>query len=129
QVTRITSLRPYARRVVCAAGNRRMKLMQRTNIVMDVHEAPRIQQWILLSIQHLFAMFGSTILVPFLTGLSPAVALVSSGLGTLSYIAITRGKIPAYLGSSFAFIAPIIGAIATAGPAGAMIGSFLAGVV
>ncbi|HLR07868.1 MAG TPA: solute carrier family 23 protein [Bacillota bacterium] len=103
--------------------------MQRTNIVMDVHEVPRIQQWILLSIQHLFAMFGSTILVPFLTGLSPAVALVSSGLGTLSYIAITRGKIPAYLGSSFAFIAPIIGAIATAGPAGAMIGSFLAGVV
>src|SRR5699024_7358963 len=96
---------------------------------MDVHEVPRIQQWILLSIQHLFAMFGSTILVPFLTGLSPAVALISSGLGTLAYLLITKGKIPAYLGSSFAFIAPIIGASSASGPAGAMIGSFLAGVV
>src|SRR5699024_11741700 len=90
EVTRITSLRPYARRVFCAAGNRRMKILQRTNIVMDVHEVARIQQWILLSIQHLFAMFGCTILVPFLTGLSPAVALVLSRLGTLSSMAIIR---------------------------------------
>src|SRR5699024_2581861 len=95
----------------------------------DVHEVPKMQQWFLLSIQHLFAMFGSTFLVPFLTGLSQAVALVSSGLGTLAYLWITRGKIPVYLGSRFAFNAPLIGAIAAAGPAGAMIGSFLAGVV
>lgn len=98
-------------------------------VAMDVHEVPKLQQWFLLSIQHLFAMFGATILVPFLTGLSPAVALISSGLGTIVYLFITKGQIPAYLGSSFAFIAPIIGAITAGGPAGAMIGGFLAGVV
>lgn len=98
-------------------------------IEMDVHEVPKIQQWLLLSIQHLFAMFGATILVPFLTGLSPAVALISSGSGTLVYLLITKGRIPAYLGSSFAFIAPIIGASVSAGPAGAMVGGFLAGIV
>lgn len=98
-------------------------------VEMDVHEIPKLQQWILLSIQHLFAMFGATILVPFLTGLSPAVALISSGLGTLVYLFITRGQIPAYLGSSFAFIAPIIGATMSSGPAGAMVGGFLAGAV
>lgn len=60
-----------------------------------------------LGLQHLFAMFGATILVPVLTGLNPAVALFSSGAGTLLFIAITGGKVPAYLGSSFAFIAPL----------------------
>ncbi|GAB4072405.1 uracil permease PyrP [Barrientosiimonas marina] len=103
--------------------------MSEQKMVMDVHEIPRLRRWIILSLQHLFAMFGSTILVPFLTGLSPAVALISSGLGTLAYLVITKGKIPAYLGSSFAFIAPIVGASAASGPAGAMIGTFLAGVV
>ena len=63
---------------------------------------------VILSIQHLFAMFGSTVLVPFLTGLNPSVALISSGLGTLAFLLITKGQVPAYLGSSFAFIAPII---------------------
>ncbi|HLS10404.1 solute carrier family 23 protein [Lentibacillus sp.] len=103
--------------------------MSEQKMVMDVQEVPKLQKWVVLSLQHLFAMFGSTILVPFLTGLSPAVALISSGLGTLAYLLITKGKIPAYLGSSFAFIAPIIGASSASGPAGAMIGSFLAGVV
>lgn len=103
--------------------------MKQQEMVMDVHEVPKIQQWFVLSIQHLFAMFGATILVPFLTDLSPAVALVSSGAGTLIYLVITKGKIPAYLGSSFAFIAPIIGASVSSGPAGAMVGGFLAGVV
>ncbi|SFB19272.1 uracil permease [Lentibacillus halodurans] len=103
--------------------------MNKQAMVMDVQEVPKLQKWIVLSLQHLFAMFGSTILVPFLTGLSPAVALVSSGFGTLAYLLITKGNIPAYLGSSFAFIAPIIGASAASGPAGAMVGSFLAGVV
>ncbi|QKY68973.1 solute carrier family 23 protein [Lentibacillus sp. CBA3610] len=103
--------------------------MSKQEMVMDVQEMPKLQKWVVLSLQHLFAMFGSTILVPFLTGLSPAVALISSGLGTLAYLLITKGKIPAYLGSSFAFIAPIIGASAANGPAGAMIGTFLAGVV
>jgi uracil permease len=60
-----------------------------------------------LSLQHLFAMFGATILVPALTGLDPGSALVASGLGTLIFHLITRGKVPTYLGSSFAFIAPL----------------------
>jgi uracil permease len=77
-------------------------------IRMDVHEKPKIFQWIALSFQHLFAMFGATILVPILTGLDPSVALMTSGVGTIAYLIITRGKIPAYLGSSFAFIVPII---------------------
>ncbi|MFE5427976.1 solute carrier family 23 protein [Peribacillus simplex] len=99
------------------------------DIVLDVEDVPKAGQWITLSIQHLFAMFGATVLVPFLVGLSPAVALVSSGLGTLSYLLITKGKIPAYLGSSFAFISPIIAAKALGGPEAAMIGCFAAGFI
>ena len=83
---------------------------------------------VILSIQHLFAMFGSTVLVPFLTGLNPSVALISSGLGTLAFLLITKGQVPAYLGSSFAFIAPIITA-KTAGDREAMLGGLLAGLV
>jgi len=60
-----------------------------------------------LSIQHVFAMFGATVLVPILTGLSPGATLIASGVGTLIFHLITRGKVPAYLGSSFAFIAPL----------------------
>lgn len=103
--------------------------MQKQDIAMDVQEIPKIPKWLTLSLQHLFAMFGATILVPFLTGLSPAVALVSSGVGTLAYLLITKGQIPAYLGSSFAFIAPVIAASASSGVPGAMIGSFFAGLV
>lgn len=75
--------------------------------VIDVHERPPLKHAVPLGIQHLFAMFGATVLVPFLTGLNPSVALLSSGLGTLLFIVITKGQVPAYLGSSFAFIAPI----------------------
>jgi uracil permease len=95
--------------------------------VLDIHEVPSKPKWLILSLQHLFAMFGATILVPLLVGLSPAVALVSSGLGTLAYLLITKGQIPAYLGSSFAFIVPIILATEIGGPGAAMIGSFMAG--
>lgn len=59
-----------------------------------------------LSIQHLFAMFGATVLVPFMLGMNPAIVLLMNGLGTLLFIFITKGKAPAYLGSSFAFIGP-----------------------
>ena len=59
-----------------------------------------------LSIQHMFAMFGASVLVPFLFGINPAVVLFMNGVGTLLFILITKGKAPAYLGSSFAFIAP-----------------------
>jgi uracil permease len=61
----------------------------------------------LLSVQHLFAMFGSTVLVPNIFGVDPGMILLMNGIGTLLYIWICRGKIPAYLGSSFAFIAPV----------------------
>ncbi|MFS0672240.1 uracil permease [Ornithinibacillus sp. 179-J 7C1 HS] len=60
-----------------------------------------------LSFQHLFAMFGSTVLVPIIFGVNPATILLMNGIGTLIYIFITKGKIPAYLGSSFAFLAPV----------------------
>lgn len=97
--------------------------------ILDVTDAPKPAQWLTLSLQHLFAMFGATILVPYLVGLSPAIALISSGLGTLAFLIITKWQVPAYLGSSFAFIAPVIAAKASGGPGGAMIGSFLAGLV
>jgi len=97
--------------------------------VLDIHEVPKPGKWLFLSIQHLFAMFGSTVLVPFLTGLNPSVALISSGLGTLAFILITKGQVPAYLGSSFAFIAPIITAKTAGGPGAAMLGGLLAGLV
>lgn len=74
---------------------------------LDVNERPKFLQGLLLSSQHLFAMFGATVLVPFLTGLPVSAALIASGVGTLLYILITKGQIPAYLGSSFAFILPI----------------------
>ena len=59
-----------------------------------------------LSLQHMFAMFGASVLVPFLFGINPAIVLFTNGIGTLLFIVITKGKAPAYLGSSFAFIAP-----------------------
>ncbi|HBE79131.1 MAG TPA: uracil permease [Firmicutes bacterium] len=81
---------------------------------IDVNERLPLLQSIPLSLQHLFAMFGATVLVPYLVGLDTSVTLFSSGVGTLLYILITKGKIPAYLGSSFAFIAAmtaIIGSV------------------
>ncbi|MGG3572019.1 solute carrier family 23 protein [Bacillus gobiensis] len=103
--------------------------MKQKHAILGVRDIPTPFNWLTFSLQHLFAMFGATILVPKLVELSPAVALVSSGLGTLAYIIITKGQIPAYLGSSFAFIAPILGAKAAGGPGAAMIGAFMAGIV
>jgi len=96
---------------------------------LDINEVPSPGKWLTLSLQHLFAMFGATILVPYLVGLSPSIALISSGLGTIAFLIITKWQVPAYLGSSFAFIAPVIAAKASGGPGGAMIGTFLAGLV
>lgn len=59
-----------------------------------------------LSIQHMFAMFGASVLVPFIFGINPAIVLFMNGVGTLIFIAVTKGQAPAYLGSSFAFLAP-----------------------
>ncbi len=87
-------------------------MRQRT---VDVGERLPLLQSIPLSLQHLFAMFGATVLVPFLVGLDTSVTLFTSGVGTLLYILVTKGKIPAYLGSSFAFIAAL-GAIMGTSP-------------
>ena len=59
-----------------------------------------------LSIQHMFAMFGASVLVPFIFGINPAIVLFMNGVGTLIFMTVTKGKAPAYLGSSFAFLAP-----------------------
>ncbi len=95
----------------------------------DIEQVPPIGKAIPLSFQHVFAMFGATILVPLLTKLDPSVTLFCSGLGTLLFHLITKGKVPAYLGSSFAFIAPIIAASKAYGAQGALTGMMAAGIV
>lgn len=85
------------------------------DVVLDIHDRPKLGSWLGLSIQHLFSMFGSTVLVPILVGLNPGIALFSSGVGTLMYILITRHKIPAYMGSSFSFIVVMQSLMKTAG--------------
>lgn len=98
-----------------------------SNTVLDVNEKPSGGQLITLSFQHMFAMFGSTILVPQLVGLSPAIALLTSGIATIVFLLITKFQVPAYLGSSFAFIAPIILASKIGGIGSAMIGAMFVG--
>lgn len=75
------------------------------DVIYDVEEVPKAGILLGLSFQHLFAMFGATVLVPILVGIDPSVALLSSGLGTLAHLSVTKFKIPAYMGSSFAYIA------------------------
>lgn len=78
--------------------------------------------------QHVVAMFGATFLVPIITGFPPATTLFFSGLGTVLFLLITRGRVPSYLGSSFAFIAPLAAAMNSHGPAGALGGIVMAGI-
>ncbi|URN92635.1 MAG: uracil permease [Candidatus Pristimantibacillus lignocellulolyticus] len=78
---------------------------------IGVHERPPVAMSLMLGLQHLFAMFGSTVLVPTILQVDPAICLLMNGIGTLLYILITKGKIPAYLGSSFAFLAPVTAVI------------------
>ena len=110
--------------------------MKNKKMTYDVNECPPIGKWIVLAVQHVFAMFGATILVPILvnsaageTVLTIPVALVASGIGTLIYILCTKGKSPVYLGSSFAFIAPIAAAYAKGGISGAMTGIMAVGLI
>ncbi|WP_034916336.1 MULTISPECIES: uracil permease [Erwinia] len=79
-----------------------------TRRAIGVSERPPLLQTIPLSFQHLFAMFGATVLVPILFHINPATVLLFNGIGTLLYLFICKGKIPAYLGSSFAFISPVL---------------------
>ncbi len=98
-------------------------------LLYDVNEKPSKGLWALLSFQHVFAMFGATVLVPILTGLSISVALVGSGIGTLIYIVATKAKVPVYLGSSFAYIAAISIASQEFGPTSAFVGLMVVGFI
>lgn len=97
--------------------------------ILDIQDKPKTGQWISLSLQHMFAMFGATILVPQLVGLSPAIALLTSGIATIIFVLITQFKVPAYLGSSFAFIVPIQIATESGGIGSAMIGAMFVSAV
>ncbi|MGE4571717.1 MAG: uracil-xanthine permease family protein [Candidatus Izemoplasmatales bacterium] len=100
------------------------------NLIIGINEKPKsITKWIVLSLQHVFAMFGATILVPIVTGLDHGVALVASGIGTLIYILCTKGKVPVYLGSSFAYMTAISLAGAATGYDSAYVGLMLVGIV
>lgn len=95
--------------------------------VVQTDETLPIARAIPLALQHLMAMFGATVLVPILTGLDPGVGLMTSGIGTILYLICVRNKIPSYLGSSFAFIAPLIAV--GGGPGGKNIPAALGGLV
>ena len=102
---------------------------KRRDVVLDVDERPGTGQWIGLSLQHMFSMFGSTVLVPILVGLNPGIALFSSGVGTLMYLLITRHKIPAYMGSSSSFIVPMMALMKSTGYPGIAQGTIAVGCV
>ncbi len=110
--------------------------MNSRKMAYDIDEMPPIKQTIILAFQHLFAMFGATILVPILVNsaagkevLTIPVALVTSGIGTLIYILCTKGKSPVYLGSSFAFITPVAAAFLKGGKSAAMTGIMAVGLI
>lgn len=90
-------------------------MKEEKTLIVDVNEMPNGIQWLFLSFQHVFAMFGATILVPILTGYPVSVALFASGIGTLIYTLCTKGKVPVYLGSSFAYITAVILAVKAMG--------------
>ncbi|KGK90468.1 uracil transporter [Desulfosporosinus sp. HMP52] len=96
---------------------------------VQIHEKLPLAQAIPLGLQHVFAMFGATVLVPFLTGLSPSVALLSSGIGTIIFLLLTKSRVPAYLGSSFAYIAALTTFVQSGNTSGAMGGVLAVGVV
>ena len=105
-------------------------------LLYDTHERPPIGQLIILAFQHVFAMFGATILVPVLINkaagtevISISTALLASGVGTLLYLLCTKGKSPVYLGSSFAFITPVILAYSKDGVSGFVTGIITVGLI
>lgn len=109
---------------------------ENSNMLLGVRDKPPALRWVLLAIQHVCAMFGATILVPIVVNttagadvLSIPVALVTSGIGTLIYLVCTRGRSPVYLGSSFAFIAPMVAGYALAGKSSVFSALMLVGLV
>ena len=94
--------------------------------IIQVEERVPLWEALPLSLQHLFAMFGASVLVPFLFKIDPATVLLMNGVGTLIYIFITRGRIPAFLGSSFAFLSPVFVVMAATGRYEFALGGFIA---
>lgn len=103
--------------------------MTKEAVRYDVHDMPKPGLLVGLSFQHLFAMFGATVLVPILVGIDPAIALCSSGLGTLAHLSVTKYKVPAYMGSSFAYIAAMQVLMKTDGIAAVAQGAITGGIV
>lgn len=109
---------------------------ENSNMLLGTGDKPDTLRWILLAIQHVCAMFGATILVPIVVNttagadiLSIPVALVSSGLGTIIYLICTRNRSPVYLGSSFAFIAPMVAGYAIGGTGSVFTALMVVGIV
>ena len=109
---------------------------ENSNMLHGTGDKPPALQWLLLAVQHVCAMFGATILVPIVVNttagadiLSIPVALVSSGLGTLIYLICTRNRSPVYLGSSFAFIAPMVAGYAIGGTGSVFTALMIVGIV
>lgn len=103
--------------------------MDKEKKIIGIGEKPPISQWIPLSMQHTFAMFSASVLVPLLFGIEASIVLLMNGVGTLLFIIITKGKSPAYLGSSFAFLAPAGIVISTMGYEYALGGFICAGAI
>ena len=82
--------------------------MAKQRQIIQIQERVPVSKWIPLSIQHTFAMFSASVLVPYIFGIKPSIALLMNGIGTFIFIFVTKGKAPAYLGSSFAFITPAL---------------------
>ncbi|WP_024870693.1 uracil permease [Tolumonas lignilytica] len=93
--------------------------------IIQVNERPPLLQSIPLSLQHLFAMFGASVLVPMLFKIDPGTVLLFNGIGTLIYLVLCQGKVPAYLGSSFAFLSPVF-AVMSSLNYNAALGGFIA---
>ena len=118
--------------LICLLGKPTCKgddlAMSKSSNILMPGDKPPLSRWIPLSFQHVFAMFGATVLVPILTGLSVSSALFTAGTGTLLYILITGAKVPAYLGSSFAFIPALIAISSAYGVEYAMGGAVVSGI-
>lgn len=97
--------------------------------IIQVEDRPPLLKTIPLSLQHLFAMFGSTVLVPIIFQVNPATILLMNGIGTLLYLIICKGKIPAYLGSSFAFISPVLLVLSQNSYSAALGGFIIVGII
>ena len=116
--------------------------MEKEKMLYDTHERPTIGKWLILAFQHIFAMFGATILVPILVNgaateilekevevLTIPLTLLASGIGTIIYILCTKGKSPVYLGSSFAYITPITLAFVAGGHSSVVSGLVVVGII